>query len=72
MARYLSEKDEIPFEDQIKSLGNDELLDFWEETQQIVRLLEQKEVPEDIDYNPEFERLIIQELQVRSSRRELK
>lgn len=72
MARYLSEKDDIPFEDQIKTLGNDELLDFWEETQELARLMEQKEVPENIEYNPEFERLIIQELQVRSSRRELK
>ena len=35
MATRLSPADEAPFNIQIKNLADEELLDFWEETQQI-------------------------------------
>lgn len=69
MAQYLSFDENLPMEEQIKSLGDDELLDFWEETQLLAKMLDQGEQIEDIEYNPDYERLIIQELQVRSCRR---
>ncbi len=64
MAQF-SPTDNVTLEDQIKSLANDELLDFWEETQFLAKMLNQ-ENQEEIPYNPEYERLILQELQLRS------
>ncbi|WFS64348.1 hypothetical protein LF599_08425 [Pseudodesulfovibrio thermohalotolerans] len=52
-------------EAQVKSLADDELLDFWEETQQLARMLDQAEQT-DLEYNPEYERVILQELQYRT------
>ncbi len=69
MAQYLSFDEHMPVEEQIKSLGDDELLDFWEETQHLAKMLDQGEMLEDIEYHPDYERMIIQELQVRSCRR---
>ncbi|WP_027179863.1 hypothetical protein [Maridesulfovibrio bastinii] len=74
MAQF-SATDNITVEDQIKALANDELLDFWEETQFLAKMLAQ-ESPEqiqqaNIQYNPEYERLILQELQLRSCMRTL-
>ena len=37
MATRLSPADEAPFNIQIKNLADEELLDFWEETQQTQR-----------------------------------
>ncbi|WP_320008266.1 hypothetical protein [Maridesulfovibrio sp.] len=69
MAQF-SPTESITLEDQIKSLANDELLDFWEETQFLAKMLEQDN-QEDIQYSPEYERLILQELQLRSSMKTL-
>ena len=74
MARSIPESDRLTLEEQIKTLADKELLDFWEETQYLARMLESGdgEPPEGIAYDPEYERLILQELQVRTSRQGLK
>lgn len=68
MGRLLSQNDYFSLEEQLKALGDDELLDFWEETQFLGKLLGPEQV-EPQDYSPEYERLILQELQYRSSRK---
>jgi len=78
MGQFAISEDSFTLEEQIKSLGDDELLDFWEETQHLTRLmaaadpLGPDEIPSDERMHPEYERLILQELQVRSSRGELR
>ena len=72
MAQYSPNQDQFTLEDQIKTLADDELLDFWEETQYLAKFLGQSDTPGEVEYNPEYERLILQELQVRTCRRELK
>jgi hypothetical protein len=77
MGQFAISEDSFTLEEQIKSLGDDELLDFWEETQHLTRImgasaLPKGEIPDDERMNPEYERLILQELQVRSSRGELR
>ncbi|WP_319759916.1 hypothetical protein [Maridesulfovibrio sp.] len=69
MAQF-SPTDNITLEDQIKSLANEELLDFWEETQFLAKVLEQDN-QDNVQYSPEYERLILQELQLRSSMKTL-
>ncbi len=72
---HFSTMDNITVEDQIKSLANDELLDFWEETQFLAKMLGQENQEDtqqpNVQYNPEYERLILQELQLRSCMRTL-
>ncbi|MGE4552494.1 MAG: hypothetical protein AB7D57_05250 [Desulfovibrionaceae bacterium] len=70
MAQYAPFLDHVSIEDQLKSLEDDELLDFWEETQYVARAMSLESEPEDGESSPEYERLIVQELQVRHSRRE--
>jgi hypothetical protein len=77
MGQFAISEDSFTLEEQIKSLGDDELLDFWEETQHISRImgadpLIASDQPGDERLHPEYERLILQELQVRSSRGELR
>jgi len=78
MGQFAISDDAFTLEEQIKSLGDDELLDFWEETQHISRIMSAadpltvSELPGDERVHPEYERLILQELQVRSSRGELR
>ncbi|MDR3641394.1 MAG: hypothetical protein P4L39_08730 [Humidesulfovibrio sp.] len=77
MGQFAISEDSFTLEEQIKSLGDDELLDFWEETQHISRIMSAdpfiaSELPNDEQLHPEYERLILQELQVRSSRGELR
>ncbi len=69
MAQF-SPTENVTLEDQIKSLANEELLDFWEETQFLAKMLDQDN-QDQIPYNPEYERLILQELQLRSSMKTL-
>ncbi|WP_461209529.1 hypothetical protein [Desulfocurvus sp. DL9XJH121] len=70
MARFLPQSSHFPLEEQIKSLEDDELLDFWEETQHLEKFLgEELSEPET---SGEYERIIIQELLVRSCRRGLR
>jgi len=72
MGQFADSTDTYTLEEQIKSLGDDELLDFWEETQHLVKMLNSAETLPDDHIHPEYERLILQELQVRSSRGELR
>ncbi|WP_432736233.1 hypothetical protein [Maridesulfovibrio sp. FT414] len=69
MAQF-SPAENVTLEDQIKSLANEELLDFWEETQFLAKMLDQDN-QEQVPFNPEYERLILQELQLRSSMKTL-
>ena len=62
MGQYATFSDQGSLEEQVKTLDNRELLDFWQETQQLAKLLDQEEQT-DIEYNPEYERVILQELQ---------
>ncbi len=69
MARFFPHPGDFSLLDQIKALADHELLDFWEETQYLERFLE-----EEVTASPsqlEYERLIVQELQFRSSLRPL-
>ena len=77
MGQFAVSEESFTLEEQIKSLGDNELLDFWEETQHISRILGADPLlagdqPGDERIHPEYERLILQELQVRSSRGELR
>ncbi|MHC1751839.1 hypothetical protein [Humidesulfovibrio sp.] len=77
MGQFAISDDSFTLEEQIKSLGDDELLDFWEETQHLTRVMAAGQdfpgdLPGDETMHPEYERLILQELQVRSSRGELR
>jgi hypothetical protein len=65
MGQYANFHDHDTLEAQVKSLADDELLDFWEETQQLAKMLDQAEQT-DLEYNPEYEKVILQELQYRT------
>ena len=62
MATRLSPADEAPFNIQIKNLADEELLDFWEETQQIESAL-RAEYQQTVVPVQDYERLIVLELQ---------
>jgi hypothetical protein len=67
MAQFYPALANISLEDQIKSLEDDELLDIWEESHQLDRFLERGNrfsAP-----SMEYERLIVQELQLRNCKR---
>ena len=70
MGQFFPNAGQFPLEDQIKNLGDDELLDFWEETQYLERMLVEDDETED-DHSVEYERVILQELMLRSCRRTL-
>lgn len=65
MGQYATFNDQDSLEEQVKTLANEELLDFWQETQQLAKMIDQEEQT-DIEYNPEYERVILQELQYRT------
>ncbi len=67
MAQYFPENDQYPLEDQVKTLADDELLDFWEESQFIDRSGE--DTPPAPATQLECERIILQELMLRSCMR---
>lgn len=60
--------DEEPFAQRVKSLADDELLEIWEETQQIESLLS-TEMQADLSIAPDYEKAIVEELRLRSSRK---
>ncbi len=68
MANLSPFPEDVPLNMQIKSLGDDELLDFWEETQFLERFLEDDMITRS-QASMQYERLILQELQLRSCRR---
>ncbi|WP_027183349.1 hypothetical protein [Desulfovibrio inopinatus] len=65
MGQFSPNADQFPLEDQIKTLADEELLDFWEETQYLERILVEEESQENENSN-EYERLILQELMIRT------
>ncbi len=67
MATKIVSAENTPFAGRLKSLGNDELLDIWTETQELERML-REEWGTELEMAPEYERLIVQELQLRSSK----
>ena len=64
MGRRLPFSENLSFAKQIKSLADDELLDIWEETQRLEQLM-LAEWDTALDLAPEYERLIVLELQYR-------
>lgn len=68
MGQYFPENDQYPLEEQVKNLADDELLDFWEETQFIERPDHQEVAPIPVN-QLEYERIILQELMLRSCMR---
>ena len=59
--------DDEPFDKRGKTLADNELLEIWEETQQLEDLL-RTQMQTDLAMAPEYERLIVSELQLRSNR----
>ncbi len=70
MGQFFPNDDQFPIEDQLKTLADDELLDFWEETQQLEQVTVEDPHPENPD-SMEYERIILQELMLRSCMRVL-
>jgi hypothetical protein len=70
MAQFIFPPDQVPVEEQIKTLCDEELLDFWEETQYLEKFLEE-EPGGLLEYSVECERIILKELQLRTCRRSL-
>ncbi|WP_300908074.1 hypothetical protein [uncultured Desulfovibrio sp.] len=68
MGSFIPFSDEEPFVKRVKSLADDELLEIWEETQQIESLL-CTEFQTDISFAPDYEKVIVQELRLRSCRK---
>ncbi|WP_018123561.1 hypothetical protein [Desulfovibrio oxyclinae] len=68
MGYYASSDDNISLEEQVKCLEDEELLDFWMETQELARHVENFG-QNDSEVNPEYERVILRELQFRNSRK---
>jgi len=64
MGQYASFDVNDTLEEQVKNLADEELLDFWQETQQLAKMLDEQK-PTDVEYNPEYERVILQELKLR-------
>ena len=67
MAQSTPFPDDMPFSQRVKSLADEELLEIWEETQQVEQLLNQ-EMRTAISIAPEYERAIVEELRLRSTR----
>lgn len=71
MARFYLETEHFPLEDQIKGLADDELLDFWEETQFVERALADADDDLPPSGHVEYERVILRELMLRTCLRTL-
>ncbi|GAB7022709.1 hypothetical protein [Salidesulfovibrio brasiliensis] len=68
MGYYAKSEDAVTLEEQVKCLEDEELLDFWMETQELARHVENFG-QSDSELNPEYERVILRELQFRNCRR---
>ncbi|MGE9986033.1 hypothetical protein [Desulfovibrio sp. SGI.169] len=68
MASCVPFSDEEPFVKRVKSLADDELLEIWEETQHIESLL-CAEFQTEVSLAPDYEKVIVEELRLRSCRR---
>lgn len=70
MGQYASRSEAFPLEDQLRNLADDELLDFWEESQLLDPFLLDDAQGADL-VDPHYEQLILRELQMRTCRRRL-
>ena len=61
MGQFFPPDGDYPLEDQVKTLADDELLDFWEEAQLLDRA-----APVLLPSRAHYERIILQELMLRS------
>ncbi|WP_456324809.1 hypothetical protein [Desulfonauticus submarinus] len=68
MGEFITEEQEFSLEEQIKSLGDEELLDFWEETHFFNQIVE-KDISLTTLSKNNYERLILKELKIRTCRR---
>ncbi len=68
MGSYIPFADDQPFALKVKTLADEELLEIWEETQQIEGII-RKELHTDMTLTPEYEQVIVAELSLRSGRR---
>jgi hypothetical protein len=66
MAQFFPYFENITLAEHIKTLANDELLDFWEETQYIDRFMDREFEYSFPAYSMDYERAVLQELQIRS------
>ena len=57
-----------PFAERVKTMADDELLEIWEETQQLESML-CNAVHTDLALAPDYEKVFVEELFLRSSRR---
>ncbi|MDZ7760275.1 MAG: hypothetical protein U5L00_08485 [Desulfovermiculus sp.] len=64
MAQYFPYFENVSVADQIKTLPNEELLDFWEETQ-FMESYAEKDNDQLPFFSLEYERAVLQELQLR-------
>ena len=71
MARLFPFPDDLPLSMQIRSLGDEELLDFWEETQFVERALADADDDLPPSGHVEYERVILRELMLRTCLRTL-
>ncbi|WP_028575339.1 hypothetical protein [Desulfonatronovibrio hydrogenovorans] len=67
MAYFLRHPDNYPLEEQVKSLEDEELLDFWEESQFLEVYIEDEHKKGSKFVN--YEQVIIKELQIRTCSR---
>ena len=58
--------DDLPFSERIKAMPVEDLLDVWEETQQLGLAL-RRELHVELEIVPEYEKMILFELQRRSN-----
>lgn len=63
MARHHPEENSYTLEDQLRALGNDELLDFWEESQLLDKYFDP--AANQVPPSRHYETAILQELQLR-------
>lgn len=63
MARHHPEENSYTLEDQLRALGNDELLDFWEESQLLDKYFDASVYQ--LPPSKHYEAAILQELQLR-------
>ncbi len=65
MAYFLRTPDSYPLEEQVKILGTEELLDFWEESQFLEKYAED-EIYKGPSFQNNYEEVILKELQIRT------
>lgn len=68
MASAIPFDDDLPFEEKVKCLADEELLEIWAESQEMESYMG-RHVPSDLLIAPSYEQAIIHELTIRLGRR---